>query len=866
MATSESVVVICVEASESLVEPMCSTAELQQELVPYVMSQLLQSSAFMKLSKPERQTKVKMLTQKMLGGETGTGGPDDDAAGDIAPHRFWAHLRTKYGTRLAHLLQLLKHLESAIRHHRVVLLLFQSEVAAPTASLLVRASRPCSAAAVEAAAAARREFAAGSFQVEAVSEWLSGSPDSAGGHGRAPPLWLRLAAECASDSVAEVRALVVCTEAQSTDTTPEALTLAAHALHQTRKVVPFVSSVTFGPQSSERLAALSEFSAWAGGLSFNVSDVSGLQPAAQGLSSYSFNGELQAKDFLERRQSYAQKQALSACCYLPLPPLLSDGPAHSSSLVDALRGGAKVAFDATCPSESLLAVLSDTTLALPRRWGRSLRCCRELRGLRDVVFGEPGGLGLELDEPKLGDETSERQRTWRLRTTHPPASALKMKEQSVLLAINFARVHEHTARSEIARRVSARPVSLTFENPKRDPGCETSAAALTAMTFAAAAGEIVVGELREKLQPLRKDAAPLSSVLARAAATRGSTAAGIRQRQAARLLDAVASWGAGASAAPAWAERLPEGDPVRGRLAGAHALAREPGCLYRALLFCADAACLARVGLATSSLHRLVLHDVRRRQAGDASPQHRLWSWAFRWGAGPARSQRIAFWRWLLGTGSAPPPHASTLEAAAAVDGPGLLGLAAGLAGACPGLGLAQHMLEGAAAVAGAPAMPPDVAQGLLAPPLHGQRLWLLTADALPWLVLQARCFQVAIAAYQPQLFRHFMGEGVAPELFFCRWLQTLFRGCAAEAEVAQLLDLFVHEGSCKIFVRAAVALFGLLEAKLRGDVDQIVQALYEPEAWGLAPGALLQHALQTKVTRSMLRDMVAGEAACDGV
>merc|ERR1719284_39761 len=91
----------------------------------------------------------------------------------------------------------------------------------------------------------------------------------------------------------------------------------------------------------------------------------------------------------------------------------------------------------------MLSVLSDVTMGPKKFWARSLRCWRMRRGLRDVVFGEPGSLGLELDEPRLAaDGGLPGENAWRLRGTHPPASALKMQEQSVLVAINYTRVHE----------------------------------------------------------------------------------------------------------------------------------------------------------------------------------------------------------------------------------------------------------------------------------------------------------------------------------------------------------------------------------------------------------------------------------------
>ncbi|CAE7227673.1 unnamed protein product [Symbiodinium sp. CCMP2592] len=105
----DSVVFLCLEASDLLLEPMCSTWELQQELVPYVLSHSLQNDLFLKLPKAERQAQVKILTQRILSGETGhpngessadegtasPSTPRDPMADALSPARFWAHLRSK---------------------------------------------------------------------------------------------------------------------------------------------------------------------------------------------------------------------------------------------------------------------------------------------------------------------------------------------------------------------------------------------------------------------------------------------------------------------------------------------------------------------------------------------------------------------------------------------------------------------------------------------------------------------------------------------------------------------------------------------------------------------------------------------------
>merc|ERR1712232_573536 len=105
---------------------------------------------------------------------------------------------------------------------------------------------------------------------------------------------------------------------------------------------------------------------------------------------------------------------------------------------------------------------------------------------------------------------------------------------------------------------------------------------------------------------------------------------------------------------------------------------------------------------------------------------------------------------------------------------------------------------------------------------------WLLTSRALPWLVTQCRLLQVMLAAHHPQLFRHLIAEGLAPELFYCWWLQGLFYGCLQEDELVKLWDLFVFERSHKILVRTAVAIFCLLDKRLLGKpVEDMVKVLF---------------------------------------
>ena len=259
---------------------------------------------------------------------------------------------------------------------------------------------------------------------------------------------------------------------------------------------------------------------------------------------------------------------------------------------------------------------------------------------------------------------------------------------------------------------------------------------------------------------------------------------------------------------------------------------------------------------------RSLLHGARRSgdTPGGSSAQHRLWQWVLRWGSGPTSSQRPGFWGWALAEACGPGGQASGVAGllalgaaagAASAAAPGPLGAAGGevlaaavrtdpggfmllahsLAGASPGLEVAADTVRRMADALGVGVLPADVLAGLLCGPLHAQRLWQLTHSALPWLMLQGRCFQIALAAQQPQLFRHFMGEGMAPELFYIRWLQGLFSECLSGKELLRLWDMFIFERSHKVFVRVALAVFSLLEQKLRGDVEQIMNVLFDAKA-----------------------------------
>merc|ERR1712176_1684673 len=98
--------------------------------------------------------------------------------------------------------------------------------------------------------------------------------------------------------------------------------------------------------------------------------------------------------------------------------------------------------------------------------------------------------------------------------------------------------------------------------------------------------------------------------------------------------------------------------------------------------------------------------------------------------------------------------------------------------------------------------MPPiDIFEALLQRPFHMQRLWMLSNSALPWAVQQGRLLQVLIAAHCPQLFKHLIGVGVAPELFYFWWLQGLLTNVLEGPVLLRIWDQFILERSYKVFL-----------------------------------------------------------------
>eukprot|EP00439_Symbiodinium_sp_Y106_P046772 s821_g5.t6 len=160
--------------------------------------------------------------------------------------------------------------------------------------------------------------------------------------------------------------------------------------------------------------------------------------------------------------------------------------------------------------------------------------------------------------------------------------------------------------------------------------------------------EIVVSELREGFAPLKTAQPPLSTALQRAnaAKARGS----LQNYQASRILSSLADWGTmPGGAVPAWVEHLPADSPLGRRWTKAASMdlfAREPGLLFRMLMFCGEVQTLAMAGRSCCCWRQLLLDTARPSQSGTSQPPRRLWSWVLRFGRPPSASQRLGFWRW----------------------------------------------------------------------------------------------------------------------------------------------------------------------------------------------------------------------------
>ncbi|CAD7942012.1 unnamed protein product [Amoebophrya sp. A25] len=131
--------------------------------------------------------------------------------------------------------------------------------------------------------------------------------------------------------------------------------------------------------------------------------------------------------------------------------------------------------------------------------------------------------------------------------------------------------------------------------------------------------------------------------------------------------------------------------------------------------------------------------------------------------------------------------------------------------------------------------------------------------------VVLCRQFQAVLCGKSLQLFRHFFGEGVAPELWFFYQVQDLFldwreRNGISRTDFLRIWDVFLFEGSWKMVLRIIVTFLHEHEAELRtrlGSCDRIMADLFDGGKGKGSGGRgfiIMKEALaKCKVTKSLL-------------
>jgi len=76
----------------------------------------------------------------------------------------------------------------------------------------------------------------------------------------------------------------------------------------------------------------------------------------------------------------------------------------------------------------------------------------KLRNVRDIIYSDPGPLGMELSQP------TSTEPTWRVCKTHPPVSGLGLSVGSVLIAVNGQLIDGNTDKMDIVRLMGLRPL------------------------------------------------------------------------------------------------------------------------------------------------------------------------------------------------------------------------------------------------------------------------------------------------------------------------------------------------------------------------------------------------------------------------
>jgi hypothetical protein len=476
---------------------------------------------------------------------------------------------------------------------------------------------------------------------------------------------------------------------------------------------------------------------------------------------------------------------------------------------------------------SSFVVLNDYRETLFESLG--LRFWRVLRGLRDVTFGDPGPMGIELDEPNLdqianadgspGDNMGSRL-GWMLNATHPPASVLGLREGSELVAYNHTAVNYRTNKRELCAAFAKRPLSLTFRVPANTkkqaplpPPVERIAMCLS---------ECVVAHSRETAGKLKL---PKPEVKVVDAKTNLENKMRDLVNNGCAVRDGIISEFGCFSVF--LSENKTKDEAIQNRLFP----------FYNIMLMVGDAGSIANVA-ATCRIARVLC---RTKCFNKNTPQMLLLKWSIRYGDPLGFDAYTGFWRFLVGRGVISTSNPSNVHrpgqanndedvltslfrsrAATSInfkvpntdskskeaepekvydtqdfdkeyDRQGASGafevwfasgghfiglpLAASLCARIAN-GSVQAEYQGEVSTFGTTLLPEDLVRTLFVEFPALREMWNLSPRCLPAGALLCRHFLTLFIQFLPNLNKAFAGEGVAIDLFFAKWCTTLFMFC----------------------------------------------------------------------------------------
>jgi len=405
-----------------------------------------------------------------------------------------------------------------------------------------------------------------------------------------------------------------------------------------------------------------------------------------------------------------------------------------------------------------------------------------------------------VDPGTLGIEMDlDEEGYWVVNGTHPPASALNLKLGSTLEAINRYLVRPRTARSELSKRLAERPVSLAFHNPMVE--------VITRVEDVIS--EVVVGEFRERMPILKTTEPPLSLASAKQVYRPGKVER-LRLKEKARI----------------------EENQI-GRVA-----AIDTASLFN-ILCCLGSVELLQNCASTCKTWQAALRLPRGREP--KTPGQSLWSFLIR--NGQPVKRRELFWQFLCESDRT--ELGTSFDAHILVLGAGQL---LGLSAAEKALKLLDEVLGFSAR--------PNFEQG------RATVIWGMGAQALVDLCSVARAFQVVLAAAYLPFFRSLSADGMAPELFFLKWLMTLCTDILHPDICARLWETFFIEKSFKCVLQACVYIFGQCQDQLKHcrEMEDSMAVIYKMRHPETDPAKFFHNASRVKVTRSLLKQIREAE------